>query len=150
MPPSQTRIARGSAHQLTKAIRLMVGLQYLKYAFDESDESVVERWVENPYWQYFCGFTHMQREAPIDPGSMSRWRKRVGAERLEVLLTETIELAVRHKQLSKRDPAQVTVDYCVLVFALRRSAKHMRSIAASRSGMLPANSFSHISMALSV
>ena len=113
MPPSQTRIARGSAHQLTKAIRLMVGLQYLKYAFDESDESVVERWVENPYWQYFCGFTHMQREAPIDPGSMSRWRKRVGAERLEVLLTETIELAVRHKQLSKRDLAQVTVDTTV-------------------------------------
>ena len=41
-----------------KAIRLMVGLHYLKYAFDESDESVVDRWVENPYWQYFCGYTH--------------------------------------------------------------------------------------------
>ena len=38
-----------------KAIRLMVGLHYLKYAFNESDESVVARWVENPYWQYFCG-----------------------------------------------------------------------------------------------
>lgn len=37
------------------AIRLMVGLHYLKHAFNESDESVVALWVENPYWQYFCG-----------------------------------------------------------------------------------------------
>ncbi len=67
-----------------KAIRLMVGLQYLKYAFDESDESVVDRWVENPYWQHFCGFRHMQHQAPIDPSSMSRWRKRVGPQHLDI------------------------------------------------------------------
>lgn len=96
-----------------KAIRLMVGLQYLKYTFNESDESVVERWVENPYWQYFCGFTHLQHEAPIDPSSMSRWRKRVGAQRLEQLLQETIALAVREKQLPPKDLAQVTVDTTV-------------------------------------
>lgn len=36
-------------------IRLMVRLHYLKHAFNESDETVVDRWVENPYWQYFCG-----------------------------------------------------------------------------------------------
>ena len=96
-----------------KAIRLMVGLQYLKYTFNESDESVVERWVENPYWQYFCGFTYLQHAAPIDPSSLSRWRKRVGAERLELLLKETIELAVREKQLPARDLQQVTVDTTV-------------------------------------
>ncbi len=96
-----------------KAIRLMVGLQYLKYAFDESDESLVERWIENPYWQCFCGFTHMQHEAPIDPSSMSRWRKRVGAERLELLIKETIDLALREKQLPKRDLARITVDTTV-------------------------------------
>ncbi len=96
-----------------KATRLMVGLQYLKYAFDESDESVIDRWVENPYWQSFCGFTHMQHEAPIDPSSMSRWRKRVGADRLELLLKETIDLAVRTKQLPERDLRQITVDTTV-------------------------------------
>jgi len=53
-----------------KATRLMVGLQYLKYTFDESDESVVARWVENPYWQPFCGFTHLQHECPIHPSSL--------------------------------------------------------------------------------
>ncbi len=71
-----------------KAVRLMVGLHYLKYTFNESDESVVDRWVENPYWQYFCGYTHMQHECPIHPTSMTKWRNRVGAERLERLVAE--------------------------------------------------------------
>ena len=96
-----------------KAIRLMVGLHYLKYAFDESDESVVARWVENPYWQYFCGYTHMQHECPIHPTSMTKWRNRVGAERLERLLEETICLAQREKYLPKSDLERVTVDTTV-------------------------------------
>ena len=96
-----------------KAIRLMVGLHYLKYAFDESDESVVDRWVENPYWQYFCGYTHMQHECPIHPTSMTKWRNRVGAERLEKLVAETIALAVREKHLPKSDLTRVTVDTTV-------------------------------------
>ncbi len=41
-----------------KPIRLMVALHYLKHTFDESDESVVERFLENPYWQYFAGFEY--------------------------------------------------------------------------------------------
>jgi len=96
-----------------KALRLMVGLHYLKYAFNESDESVVARWVENPYWQYFCGFSYLQHELPLDPSSLSRWRKRVGAERLELLLKETVDLAVRSRQLPPRELKQVTVDTTV-------------------------------------
>jgi IS5 family transposase len=96
-----------------KAIRLMVGLQYLKYTFNQSDESVVAHWVENPYWQYFCGYTHMQHECPLHPTSLSRWRGRVGPERLEELLKETISLAVREKQLSQRDLQQINVDTTV-------------------------------------
>jgi len=42
--------------------RLLVGLHYLKAMYDESDESVVMKWVENPYWQYFCGELHFQHE----------------------------------------------------------------------------------------
>ena len=96
-----------------KAVRLMVGLHYLKYTFNESDESLVERWVENPYWQYFCGYTHMQHVCPIHPTSMTKWRNRVGAERMEALLTETIALAVREKHLPKQDLKRVTVDTTV-------------------------------------
>lgn len=50
-------------------VRLLVGLHYLKYTFDESDESVVERFIENPYWQYFCGLEYFQHEFPLDPTS---------------------------------------------------------------------------------
>lgn len=93
-----------------KAMRLMAGMHYLKYAFNESDESLVERWLENPYWQYFCGFTHMQHEAPLDPSSLSRWRKRVGPQQLELLLKETIDLAQRAKHLRPQDLTQLNID----------------------------------------
>jgi len=96
-----------------KATRLMVGLQYLKYTFNESDESVVERWVENPYWQYFCGYTHLQHQCPIHPTSLSRWRKRVGADRLVEMLEETIALAKREGHVSRRDLERVNVDTTV-------------------------------------
>ena len=29
----------------------MVGLCYLQHTFTLSDEEVVARWIENPYWQ---------------------------------------------------------------------------------------------------
>jgi IS5 family transposase len=93
--------------------RLMVGLLYLKHAFDESDESVVARWVENPYWQFFCGLSTMQHELPIDPSSLSKWRKRVGAERLEKLLEATIQASLAMKALGPQELLQVNVDTTV-------------------------------------
>ena len=95
------------------AIRLMVGLHYLKHAFDESDESVIARWVENPYWQYFCGFEYMQHDCPIHPTSMVKWRQRVGADRLEKLLAETIRLALGYKHVTCQQLRKVTVDTTV-------------------------------------
>jgi transposase, IS5 family len=95
------------------AIRLMVGLHYLKHAFDESDESVVSRWVENPYWQYFCGYEYMQHDCPIHPTSMVKWRQRVGVEKLESLLAETIRLALASKQVTVQQLRKVTVDTTV-------------------------------------
>ncbi len=96
-----------------KATRLMVGLHYLKHAFNESDESVVARWVENPYWQYFCGYTHLQHKCPIHPTSMTKWRQRVGQEKLQVLLQQTVSVAVEQKHLPEREMKQVNVDTTV-------------------------------------
>ncbi|QGJ68434.1 Transposase domain [Planctomycetales bacterium 10988] len=96
-----------------KATRLMVGLHYLKHAFGESDESLLDRWVENPYWQCFCGFTTMQHVPPIHPTALIKWRQRVGAERLQQLLEETLALAVRSKQVRPQELRQVTVDTTV-------------------------------------
>ena len=71
-------------------IRLMVGLHYLKHAFNESDETVVERWVENPYWQYFCGEEYFRHEMPIDPSQMTRFRDRIGETGCEFMLGLTV------------------------------------------------------------
>jgi IS5 family transposase len=93
--------------------RLMIGLLYLKHAFNESDESIVARWVENPYWQFFCGFSEMQHECPINPSSLSRWRKRVGADRLEKMLEVTLQVAMNAKLLKPAQATQVNVDTTV-------------------------------------
>jgi IS5 family transposase len=93
--------------------RLMAGMHYLKYAFDESDESVVARWVENPYWQYFCGCEYFQHEFPLHPTSLVKWRHRVGDAGVEKLLSETIETAKRLKALKSEAVRRVTVDTTV-------------------------------------
>ncbi len=95
------------------SIRLMVGLHYLKHAFDESDESVVARFLENPYWQYFCGLEYFQHRLPLDPTSLVKWRKRVGKKGIEKLFAETIETAKRQKLLKRQDLEKVNVDTTV-------------------------------------
>ena len=60
------------------ATRLVVGLHYLKYLYNVSDEVVVASWVENPYWQYFCGAEYFTHEFPCDPTSLVKWRQRGG------------------------------------------------------------------------
>ncbi len=92
--------------------RLLVGLHYLKYTFDESDEGVVERWVENPYWQYFCGFEYLQHELPLHPTSLVKWRQRVG-DKLEALLEETIKVAFDVGALRRTAIKHVNVDTTV-------------------------------------
>ncbi len=96
-----------------KPIRLLVGLHYLKHAFDESDESVVERLLENPYWQYFCGFEYFQHDFPLDPTTLVKWRKRVGPKKLEALFKETVDTAKREKLLKTRHFERLNVDTTV-------------------------------------
>ena len=93
--------------------RLVVGLHYLKHAYNESDESVVARLLENPYWQYFCGFKQFQHELPIDPSSLTRWRKRLGPDKIEELLSATINAAKGEKLLTEKHVERVNVDTTV-------------------------------------
>src|ERR671910_554975 len=94
-------------------IRLMVGLCYLQHTFQLSDQEVVERWVENPYWQVFCGFDHLQLKLPIDPSSLVRWRQRVGQDGIELLLQETIAAAQRAKAVKEQSLERVSIDTTV-------------------------------------
>lgn len=94
-------------------IRLMVGLHYLKHAFNESDESVAERFLENPYWQYFCGFEYFQHKLPFDPTSLVKWRRRVGSKGMEKLLFGVIETLKEEGLLKKTHLRRVNVDTTV-------------------------------------
>ena len=93
--------------------RLMAGLNYLKYTYNLSDEALVERWLENPYWQYFCGETHFQTDFPCDASSLSIWRRRIGEEKLKLLIEETIRVAIEKKFVTQKELSQVVVDTTV-------------------------------------
>ncbi|HAY34660.1 MAG TPA: IS5 family transposase [Bacteroidetes bacterium] len=96
-----------------KEIRLMVGLQYLKYMYNESDEMIVQKFVENPYYQYFCGNEYFEHSLPIDPSSMTRFRGRMGKEKIEELFKEILKSANRSEQLREKDFEQINVDTTV-------------------------------------
>jgi IS5 family transposase len=94
--------------------RLAAGLLYLQHAFRLSDEAVVARWVENPYFQHFTGETFFQHRPPIDPTSLIRWRKRIGEEGVEWLLTKTIEAGRKPGAVEDASLDEVAVDTTVM------------------------------------
>lgn len=100
------------------ATRLMAGPHYLKHAYNLSDEAVVERWVENPYWQHFRGVEYFQHQLPIDPSRMTRYRKRIGAEGCEFLLKATVDAGLDSGAVQPRHLERVTVDTTVMEKAI--------------------------------
>jgi IS5 family transposase len=97
----------------SKTIRLLVGLHYLKHAFDESDESVVDRLLENPYWQYFCGFEYFEKEISIHFTMLTKFRRRIGPEGVEQMFKALIDTAVKTGALKAKDLRRVVVDTTV-------------------------------------
>jgi IS5 family transposase len=93
--------------------RLMAGLAILKHTFDLSDEELCARWVENPYFQYFCGEEFFCHELPFDRSSMTRWRQRMGEERIASLLQESLHVAVSSGAMKPSDTRRVIVDTTV-------------------------------------
>ncbi len=98
--------------------RLVAGLMYLQDAYGLSDEAVLARWVENPYFQHSTGETFFRHRAPIHPSSLSRWRGRIGEEGVEWLLTKTIEAARAAGAVSERSLAEIAVDTTVMEKAI--------------------------------
>jgi transposase, IS5 family len=94
-------------------IGLMAALHYLKHAFGLSDEAVVKGWVENPYWQYFCGEEYFQHRLPIDPSQMTRFRTRLEPSGCEKLLELTITAGLATQAVKPTSFRQVTVDTTV-------------------------------------
>jgi len=94
-------------------IRLLVGLHYLKHAFNVSDETVVDQFIENGYWQYFCGFEYFQHEFSLDPTTLVKWRKRIGPKGMEKLLKATVETAKSKEYVTEKHLERVNVDTTV-------------------------------------
>lgn len=73
-------------------IRKMVGNMLLKQMYNLGNETFVSRWIENPYWQYFCGETYFQYDNPYDPSDFVHFRKRIGEEGAQKILKLSISL----------------------------------------------------------
>ena len=93
--------------------RLMAGLAILKYTYDLSDEALCERWVENPYYQFFCGEEFFQHRLVFDRSSLTRWRQRMGEEKLQALLQESLSVAAKTEAIKPSDLNRVIVDTTV-------------------------------------
>ena len=100
--------------QPPKPIRLMIGILLLQHLHNLSDEQVVRGWVENPYWQHFCGYDFLQWNFPINPSSLTRFRNRLGAARLEKILSLTVSVAVKSEAVAVKDLKKVIVDTTVM------------------------------------
>jgi IS5 family transposase len=93
--------------------RLVAGLFILKHMHNLSDEELCARWVENPYYQYFCGEVVFRHELPFDRSSLTRWRQRLGEEQLAALLQESLAVAHRTGAIATKDLERVVVDTTV-------------------------------------
>jgi IS5 family transposase len=93
--------------------RLMAGLAILKHMHNLSDEALCDRWLENPYYQLFCGEEFFRHTLPFDRSSMTRWRQRMGEDKLVALLQESLHLATRTGAAKPADFTRVIVDTTV-------------------------------------
>ena len=93
--------------------RLMVALHMLKHMDGLSDEAVCARYLDSPYVQLFCGETHFRHRLPLERSSMTRWRQRIGPERMEELLAESLAAARRTGAVEDKHLKRVTIDTTV-------------------------------------
>src|SRR5438477_3132389 len=84
-----------------------------KHMHDLSDEVLCARWVENPYYQFFCGELSFCHQLPFDRSSLTHWRQRLGEEQLVALLQESLSVAHKTGALATRDLERVVVDTTV-------------------------------------
>lgn len=80
---------------------------------DLSDEALCARWIENPYFQFFCGEVVFRHDLPFDRSSLTRWRQRLGEDALAALLQESLSVAYETGAIEAKDLERVVVDTTV-------------------------------------
>ena len=91
----------------------MAGLFILKHVHNLSDEVLCARWLENPYYQFFCGELTFCHQLPFDRSSLTHWRQRLDEEPLGALVQESLAVAHKTGALATRDLERVVVDTTV-------------------------------------
>src|SRR5260370_39535008 len=103
-------VYKDGAGQPPLPTRLMAGLAILKHTYNLSDEVVCELWIENPYYQYFCGEEFFQHRLPLDRSSMTHWPNPIGEDRLPALFHNSLAVATRSGAMKPGDLAPRIVD----------------------------------------
>ena len=106
-------VCRPGPGQPPLATRLVAGLLILKHMQDLSDEVLCARWVENPYYQHFCGEESFCHVLPFERSSLTHWRQRLGEEQLSALIQESLSVAHKTGALGPKDLERVAVDTTV-------------------------------------
>ncbi len=109
----QMSAVKSNAGRPRVPLRTMIALLYLKHAFNESDEDVVQRWSETPVWQFFGGRAYFDQSLPCDATTLVKFRSLLGEDGVEELLAQTITAAVNMKLISPKELATVVVDSTV-------------------------------------
>lgn len=108
------KLFSGAGGQMANSGRRVAGLLMLKHMDSLSDERLMDVWIRDPYYQYFCGETRFQHNPPADPTSMTKWRQRLGEEGLEWLLTTVVESAANSGVVERNSFAHLSVDSTVM------------------------------------
>ncbi len=111
--PGGATLIRDRGGQPPLPTRLMAGLAILKHTDDLSDEVLCERWLDNPYYQLFCGEEFFCHKLPFERSSLTRWRQRMGEEKANALLQERLSAAMRTGAARPSDFTRVIVDTAV-------------------------------------
>lgn len=101
----------GTVGRPSVPIRTIVGLLLLKQMYNMGDETVVERYLENPYWQHFCGEIYFQYRLPFDPSDFVHFRHRIGKEGMEKIFRQSINLY--GEDFIRKEVKEVRVDTTV-------------------------------------
>ncbi len=93
--------------------RLVIGLLLLKQLHSLSDLEVCQQFVQNPYYQYLCGFSHFEHKLKFNPSSLTKWRNRLGEEVFAKILSQTVEMALEDDIISPKECSEVVSDTTV-------------------------------------
>ena len=89
-------------------IRTIAGLSMLKQMYHLGNETAIEQYLENPYWQYFCGEVYFQYKQPFDPSEFAHFRKRIGEAGMKKIFRQALDLF--GKDMTRREIKEIRMD----------------------------------------